>query len=143
MRSTALFIALIGGICASFAQSDKGLPVLHVHRGDTITIGCAGSYTLASDRLEQTMAGSMNIDRLTADMIQVLLPVLPSDEARKHFEVEQSIWLKQRAQQCRKESRTVSRESRDVRLWGCHKWAGTCRLEQLLVRYDELVPEKE
>ncbi|MEO7081893.1 MAG: hypothetical protein ABIY71_10215 [Flavobacteriales bacterium] len=143
MRSAALSIALICGICTAYAQSDKGLPVVYMHRGDTITIGCPGSFTLASDRLESTMAESLNIDQLISQMIPELMVVLPSDAARKHLEMEQSIWLKQRAQQCRKESRSAGRESRDVRLWGCHKWAGTCRLEQLLVRYDELVPDKE
>ena len=142
MRFSIVLISFVcNGLWPSLAESNIGKAVT-VHRsGITLSVGRDGTYSLDSDRLEVLVAENANIDTLIENMIPELLKVQPTDSARAWVRKEHKLWLKERSKQCRREARTVPRDRRSVREQGCHKWAGLWRLEELLMRYDELAPK--
>jgi len=142
MRLANTFLcALLGTSSTVGAQSDVGKAVTVKRHGVTIQVGRDGISASEYEYPESLLAENANIDTLIKHLVRELLVVQPTDSARAWVCKEHKIWLKERSRQCRREGRSVPRDGRVLREQGCRKWAGIWRLEELLMRYDELAPQ--
>jgi hypothetical protein len=70
-----------------------------------------------------------------------LRKLLPPDSSRAALEQEQAMWQSARTNRCHQEARSYPRKQRKLREQECLYEAGVQRLEELLIRYDELYPK--
>jgi|GEM_PF-3950650 hypothetical protein len=137
--SLAILLSLLIGVATPVkAQSSIGKAVVTERDGMRIVVGRDSAFSSDVENAEILEIEVITLDELTQGVMVELQKLQPTDCARATMEKEQRYWSKARSTQCRAEGRSVGRKQRKQQELGCRRWAALARLEELLIRYDEL-----
>jgi len=136
MALLAPFIAVgqrssVGGKAVQFSDA-----------GTSVTIGCPNTEFPAQD-LSAARSENDNLYQLLRDMTTAYRKVLPDTLSKLVFDSEERLWMASLNAHCKKEARNVKRIDRALLMEACERWAGMCRLEDLLTRYDAIKVQEE
>ncbi len=108
-----------------------------------IALLCSQTFCCAQHEdaiLQMWLKQNSDVDHITIDVLTELRKLLPTDSSRASLELEQALWQSARTKQCHQEARSYPRKERKQREQECLYKAATKRLDELLIRYDELYP---
>ncbi len=139
IRSMAFLVGLL--LCVTTpvkAQSSIGKAVVTERDGLRVVVGKDSAFSSDVENAEMLEIELITLDELTQGVMVELQKLQPTDSARATMEKEQRYWSEARTKQCHAEGRMVGRKQRKQQELGCRRWAALARLEELLIRYDEL-----
>lgn len=121
------------------AQVDRIPSAVLVEEGDTVRVGC-GAYALSDPPPKEleTRAELMNVDRLITDMLRQMESMTNDEARRARMDLHQRHWSMACFRYCAQQVKLHDAQRHYI---GCLKWATTCRLEELLEQYDQLVAD--